>query len=141
MFEQQDIKRTELDKTARALLEKFPNQRIFAFYGTMGAGKTTFIQSLCRALGSVDLVTSPSFAIINEYTTSNGSPVYHFDFYRIKNMEEAYDLGYEDYFYSNEYCLIEWPERVEPLLPKSHVAVSIEITTHDTRTIGAKQVL
>lgn len=126
-----------IEKAAEDLIDKFPQQRIFAFYGKMGAGKTTFIQAICRQLGTRDNVTSPSFAIINEYKTDTGNSIYHFDFYRIKEMEEAYDLGYEDYFYSGNYCLIEWPEKVEPLLPEDFVAVNIVVEDNEVRKITA----
>ncbi len=127
-----------LDTIAKRLITSFPDHRIFAFYGKMGAGKTTFIQSVCRAIGSDDVVTSPTFAIINEYRTKQNNPLFHFDFYRIKNMEEAFDLGYEDYFYSGNYCLIEWPELIEPLLPENIVAVKIEVGDDASRNISAE---
>lgn len=127
-----------LDTIAKRLITSFPDHRIFAFYGKMGAGKTTFIQSVCRAIGSDDVVTSPTFAIINEYRTKQKNPLFHFDFYRIKNMEEAFDLGYEDYFYSGNYCLIEWPELIEPLLPENIVAVKIEVGDDASRNISAE---
>jgi tRNA threonylcarbamoyladenosine biosynthesis protein TsaE len=107
------------------LLETYPLSRVFAFYGKMGAGKTTFIKVLCHHLGAVDTVQSPSFAIINEYKTLTGLSIFHFDFYRIKKIEEAYDIGYEDYFYSGSWCFIEWPELIEELLPEGTVKVTI----------------
>ncbi|MFZ5428688.1 MAG: tRNA (adenosine(37)-N6)-threonylcarbamoyltransferase complex ATPase subunit type 1 TsaE [Bacteroidota bacterium] len=140
MFETENIRLTDLETAARKMLATFPEHRIFAFYGGMGAGKTTFIHALCQALGSEDYVTSPSFAIINEYSITAGEVIYHFDFYRIKNLEEAYDLGYEDYFYSGQYCLIEWPEKIEPLLPEHYLEVTIEATSNEERTIRAKPV-
>lgn len=140
MFEKQNIKLKQLAKTARELLEYFPDQRVFALYGNMGAGKTTFIQAICHALGSADLITSPTFSIIHEYSNHQGYLIYHFDFYRIKNLEEAFDLGYEDYLYSGEYCLIEWPEKIEALLPDVYVEVNMEITGNEVRTIRAKRV-
>jgi tRNA threonylcarbamoyladenosine biosynthesis protein TsaE len=127
-----------LEEIARQLTEQFPEQRIFAFYGKMGAGKTTFIQALCRQLGSPDNVISPTFALINEYKTESMHSIFHFDFYRIENMEEAFDLGYEDYFYSGEYCLIEWPEKIEPLLPEKYVEVKIEAQPNSDRLITAQ---
>jgi tRNA threonylcarbamoyladenosine biosynthesis protein TsaE len=127
-----------LEKAAKQLLEQFPGQRVFAFYGKMGAGKTSFIQAICRVLDTPDNVTSPTFAIINEYATTDGHVVFHFDFYRIKDLEEAYDLGYEDYFYSGSYCLIEWPEKIESLLPQSFVRVDIEVLDDGKRLISAK---
>ena len=98
---------------------------VIAFYGAMGAGKTTLIKNLCHRMGVTDEVNSPTFAIVNEYVTEEGDPVYHFDFYRIKKMEEAYDIGYENYFYSGNLCLIEWPEMIEPLLPERYIRVDI----------------
>jgi tRNA threonylcarbamoyladenosine biosynthesis protein TsaE len=127
-----------LDKAAKKLIEQFPGQRVFAFYGKMGAGKTTFIQAVCRVLGTSDNVTSPTFALINEYKTKAGSSIFHFDFYRIKDLEEAYDLGYEDYFYSGNYCLIEWPEKIETLLPQNYVEVKIEVQENGDRLISSK---
>ena len=126
-----------LEKAAVNLLGAFPDKHVFAFYGKMGAGKTTFIQSLCKSLGSDDVVTSPTFAIINEYKTREQKSIFHFDFYRIKNLEEAFDLGYEDYLFSNNFCLIEWPELIEPLLPQKIVEVKIEVNPDESRTISA----
>jgi tRNA threonylcarbamoyladenosine biosynthesis protein TsaE len=100
----------------------------------MGAGKTTFIKAICEALGVDDVITSPTFAIVNEYT-AQGSPIYHFDFYRIKKLEEVYDMGFEDYFYSGELCLIEWPELIEEVLPSDAVKVSIQEKEDGSRAI------
>nr|WP_319998648.1 tRNA (adenosine(37)-N6)-threonylcarbamoyltransferase complex ATPase subunit type 1 TsaE [uncultured Draconibacterium sp.] len=130
----------ELEIAAKELITVFSNDRVFAFYGKMGAGKTTFIQSICRALGSDDNVTSPTFALINEYNTANLDSIFHFDFYRIKDIEEAYDLGYEDYIYSGSYCLIEWPEMIDSLLPEKMVKVKIEVQDDDTRLITAQEI-
>jgi len=130
---------SQLEKTANELLKKFPEDRVFAFYGAMGAGKTTFIKAICKELGSADYVTSPTFALINEYSSSSGSVIYHFDFYRIKKLEEAYDLGYEDYIYSGNYCFIEWPEMIESLLPEGIVEVRIKETEKNKRSIEAKK--
>lgn len=129
-----------LSKTAKMLLDSFPEGRVFAFYGTMGAGKTTFIKALCQELGSSDYVTSPSFALINEYTTATGELIYHFDFYRIKKIEEAFDLGYEDYIYSGNYCFIEWPEMIESLLPEGIIEVRIDEAENGIRLIQAKRI-
>lgn len=109
---------------------------VFAFNGQMGAGKTTFIKALCESLGVSEPVTSPTFAIVNEYRSDEtGELIYHFDFYRIKKLEEAYDMGCEDYFYSGAVCLIEWPELVEDLLPGNTVWVDIKVNDDETRTI------
>ena len=109
---------------------------VVAFYGPMGAGKTTLIKNLCHRMGVTDEVNSPTFAIVNEYVTNEGESVYHFDFYRIKKLEEAYDIGYENYFYSGNLCLIEWPELIEPLLPERYVRVDIALgVTDDERII------
>lgn len=117
---------TDLPGIARKLLAAYPEQRIFALYGVMGAGKTTFIKAICHELGVEDEALSPTFAIINEYHTRDTEPVYHFDFYRINKLEEVYDIGYEDYLYSGHYCFLEWPELVEELLPEEVVRVTIE---------------
>ncbi len=110
---------------ARTLLAAFPDDRFFAFFGKMGVGKTTLIKELCAALGVEDNVCSPTFAIVNEYSDRQGAPVYHFDFYRLKSLAEAYDIGYEEYFYSGAYCFTEWTEKVEELLPERYIRVEI----------------
>ena len=116
----------ELPAAARRFIEAMGEHTLFAFYGKMGAGKTTFIKALCEALGVEDPVTSPTFALVNEYrSATTGELIYHFDFYRIKKLEEVYDMGYEDYFYSGALCFIEWPELVEDLLPGDAVRVDI----------------
>ena len=122
-FEISDI--DQLPEVARKLLESFSEERFFAFFGKMGVGKTTLIKELCAALGVEDNVCSPTFAIVNEYSTSEGEPVYHFDFYRLKSLAEAYDIGYEEYFYSGCYCFTEWTEKIEELLPEHYVRVTI----------------
>lgn len=106
-----------------------------AFYGEMGAGKTTLIKEICKLLGINDATASPSFSLVNEYINDNGESVFHFDFYRINHIEEAYDLGYEDYFYSKSLCLIEWPEKIETLLPEKHIALRINIQNDDSRLV------
>jgi tRNA threonylcarbamoyladenosine biosynthesis protein TsaE len=116
---------SSLLQAAEQLLEAYPGPRVFAFYGPMGAGKTTFIKKICSLLGVSDPVLSPSFSIINEYRTTPEKSVFHFDFYRIKKTEEVYDIGYEDYFYSGQYCFIEWPELIEKLLPGTTIRVRI----------------
>lgn len=126
-----------LDKIADAAQEfvaQMGHRRIFAFYGGMGAGKTTFIKALCQQLGVKDAVTSPTFAIVNEYGSDIGS-IYHFDFYRIKNLAEVMDLGFDDYAYSGHLCLMEWPELIEDLLPDNTVSVHIEETDNGMRKI------
>lgn len=114
---------------------------VIAFYGSMGAGKTTLIKNLCHRMGVTDEVNSPTFAIVNEYATVEGESVYHFDFYRIKKLEEAYDIGFENYFYSGNLCLIEWPEMIEPLLPDRHIRVNLRLgETDDDRIIEIESV-
>lgn len=127
-----------LPQAAREFIDAMGERRLFAFYGKMGAGKTTFIRALCEALGTTDVVTSPTFAIVNEYDTASGRPIYHFDFYRIKRITEVYDLGYEDYFYDSRggICLMEWPELVEELLPDDTVRVTIEEQSDGSRTLN-----
>ncbi|MDD7336541.1 MAG: tRNA (adenosine(37)-N6)-threonylcarbamoyltransferase complex ATPase subunit type 1 TsaE [Prevotella sp.] len=123
-----DIQIKSLDniqEAAKTFLQNMGNARVFAFYGKMGVGKTTFIKALCEQLGVEDVITSPTFALVNEYTSGKGEPIYHFDFYRIKKIEEVYDMGYEDYFYSGNLCLLEWPELIEDLLPEDAVKVTI----------------
>lgn len=127
---------SDLDIVARKFVENMGNRNVFAFYGEMGAGKTTFIKAICGALGVTETITSPTFSIVNEYEKSEGEPIFHFDFYRIKNIEEAYDFGYEDYFYSGHLCFIEWPELVEPLLPENVVKVQIVIEDNGQREIS-----
>lgn len=116
----------QLPEIAGMLLADSGNRRVFAFFGEMGAGKTTLIKELCRKLGVEEIVTSPTFTIVNEYRSGNGEPVYHFDFYRIKSESEAFDLGYENYLYSGNYCFVEWPEKIASLLPANIVTVTIE---------------
>ena len=111
-------------EAAREFIQQMGESRVFAFYGKMGSGKTTFIKAVCEELGVEDVITSPTFAIVNEYAAPQAS-LYHFDFYRIKKLEEVYDMGYEEYFYSGNYCFIEWPELIEPLLPDDAVRVTI----------------
>lgn len=115
-----------IHEAAREFINNMGNGHVFAFYGKMGAGKTTFIKAVCEELGVDDVITSPTFAIVNDYTSSkDGSHIFHFDFYRIKKLEEVYDMGYEDYFYSGCPCFIEWPELIEDILPGDAVKVTI----------------
>ncbi len=126
---------SDLQEAAVALLRFSGENTIFDFEGEMGAGKTTFIKAICASLGIDDLVSSPTFSIVNEYESRTGKVVYHFDFYRIKNLNEAYDIGYEEYFYSGSICLIEWPEKIAELLPDKHVRIKIEVTETDQRIL------
>jgi tRNA threonylcarbamoyladenosine biosynthesis protein TsaE len=126
----------KISEAAREFISQMGDDTVFAFYGKMGAGKTTFIKALCKELGVNDEVNSPTFAIINEYRSETTSElIYHFDFYRIKKLEEVYDLGYEDYFYSGALCFIEWPELIEELLPTDAKKVSIDEITDGARII------
>ena len=125
-----------IDEAAREFMGQMGDDTVFAFYGKMGAGKTTFIKALCKQLGVEEEVNSPTFAIINEYRSETTAElIYHFDFYRIKKLDEVYDLGYEDYFYSGALCFIEWPELVEELLPLDAKKVTITENSDGTRTI------
>lgn len=125
-----------INEAAQTFVEHIGNHRVFAFYGSMGAGKTTFIKAVCEALGVEDVITSPTFAIVNEYTSlTTGDTIFHFDFYRIKKLEEVYDMGYEEYFYSGGLCFIEWPELVEGLLPEDTLKVNITTNDDGSRTI------
>jgi len=123
---------SELSSVADQLLYFANGEKFFAFYGEMAAGKTTFIKTFCATLGVKQVVSSPTFSIVNEYESANGL-IYHFDFYRLKNIQEAFDIGYEEYFYSGNYCLIEWPQKVEELLPEKYIKVEIEITGENSR--------
>ena len=126
----------EIGAAAQQFASQIKKGDVYAFYGSMGAGKTTFIKAVCDVLGVSDVVTSPTFAIVNEYTSDVlSAPVYHFDFYRIKKLDEVYDMGYEDYFYGNGVCMIEWPELVENLLPEEVIKVSITEESDGTRTV------
>ena len=120
--------------TAKKLIEFAGTEKIFLFYGDMGAGKTTFIQSICKALGVKEPVTSPTFSIVNEYQGADAK-IYHFDFYRLKKQEEALDMGYEEYFYSGNFCLIEWPEKIAGLLPEHYIRVDIRVLSGDERQL------
>lgn len=124
-----------ISTAAQEFIDQMGDNKIFAFYGSMGAGKTTFVKALCKAMGVTDTVNSPTFAIVNEYDTPMGHPIYHFDFYRIKRLAEVYDMGYEDYFYGRGLCFIEWPELVEELLPEETVKVTIEEQPDGTRVV------
>ncbi|MDR3226823.1 MAG: tRNA (adenosine(37)-N6)-threonylcarbamoyltransferase complex ATPase subunit type 1 TsaE [Prevotellaceae bacterium] len=128
----------ELNKLSDAvaeLLQHIGDKRIIAFYGKMGAGKTTIIKEICRQLNVIDIVSSPTFALINEYHCADGKQIFHFDFYRINKLDEAYDLGYEEYFYSKNLCLIEWAEKISPLLPDNTLTIKIEETENGVRIV------
>lgn len=127
----------ELQEAATKLLNNFPKDRIFLFYGAMGAGKTTFINAICAALGVVENTSSPTFSLVNEYQAPN-TKIYHFDFYRLKDEVEALDMGYEEYFYSGAYCFVEWPEKIPNLLPADAKSIYIEVCSPDSRKILIK---
>ena len=124
---------SELPKVAEAVLGELRGRSVVLFRGPMGAGKTTLISRMAAALGAEDTVTSPTFALVNQYEGEGGRRIYHFDFYRINNVEEALDLGYEEYFYSGELCLVEWPEKIEPLLPEDAMTVMITVGEDERR--------
>ena len=128
----------ELFDAGRLLLAEFPDSRVFCFYGEMGAGKTTFIKEICRGLGVSDTTSSPTFAIVNEYFTDEGKSIYHFDFYRIEKIEDAYEIGVEDYLYSGNYCFIEWAENIAPLVQNDFIKVQITVGTNGSRTISTQ---
>lgn len=126
-----------INQAASHFIDNMGRGRVFAFYGKMGAGKTTFIKAVCEQLGVEDVITSPTFAIVNEYTSeTSGDTIYHFDFYRIKKIEEVYDMGYEEYFYGGGLCFIEWPELIEDLLPEDAVKVNICENEDGSRTVS-----
>lgn len=127
--------KSRLRDAARHFLRETAGRRIFAFYGEMGSGKTTFIKALCTEMGVTDTVTSPTFTLINEYRRHGELPVYHFDFYRIKNISEVLDFGIEEYFDSASPCLMEWPELIEPLLPPETLRLSITVRDDGSRII------
>ena len=116
---------SELERAATSLLELINDKTIVCFYAEMGVGKTTLIKEICKKLGVEDVLSSPTFSIINEYLTDNDESVYHFDFYRIEKEEEAFDIGYEEYFYQGNLCLIEWPEKISSIIPKNIIKVQI----------------
>ncbi len=125
----------DIDRAAKEFLDIIPEDAVVAFYGVMGAGKTTFTKAICRALGVPDSVNSPTFTIINEYRTREGKPVFHFDFYRINKIEEAYDIGFEEFIESGHLCLIEWPEKIEQILPDNCLKVQISVLEDESREV------
>ena len=133
-----EIRISSIDEIAQAasqFVDAMGESTVFAFYGKMGAGKTTFIKAVCEALGVADVINSPTFAIVNEYLDGKGEPIYHFDFYRIKRPQEVLDIGYEDYVYSGNVCFMEWPELIEELLPEDVVKVTIEEQPDGSRKV------
>lgn len=124
-----------IDQAATEFVKSMGDNTVFAFRGEIGAGKTTFIKAICEKLGVSDTINSPTFAIVNEYRSDSGELIYHFDFYRINKVEEAFDFGYEDYFYSGSLCFIEWPELIENLLPADTVNVSIKVLEDGSRSV------
>ena len=127
----------DLERAAREFLEAIGDNTLIAFYAPMGAGKTTFTTALCKVLGvQEDAISSPTFAIVNEYRGGEGQPIYHFDFYRIERLEEALDIGLYDYLDSGELCLMEWPENIEPLLPEETLKVQISVNADGSRTLS-----
>lgn len=125
----------EINSVAKQFIELVGERRVFAMYGAMGVGKTTFVKAVCEELGVEDTINSPTFAIVNEYHTAKDKLVYHFDFYRIEDVQEAYDFGYEDYFYSQAMCFIEWPERIETILPNDVVNLNFTEEEDGTRSL------
>ena len=125
----------EIHEAAKAFISEMNDNTVFAFYGSMGAGKTTLVKNLCAKMGVQDEVNSPTFALVNEYQTETFDSIFHFDFYRIKSLEEVFDIGYEDYFYGGNLCLLEWPELVEELLPENTIKVTIKENEDGTRSI------
>jgi len=126
----------QIHHVAKQFIDNISTGKVFAFYGKMGSGKTTFIKAICEELGVTDVITSPTFAIVNEYNSEQTpKPIFHFDFYRIKKLEEVYDMGYEDYFYSGSLCFLEWPELIEEILPLDVIKVKIEEQTDGSRTV------
>lgn len=124
-----------LHAAARELLRQTGGKKIIAFYGPMGSGKTTIIKSICEILGATDIVTSPTFTLVNEYKTETGESLFHFDFYRIRKTEEVFDFGIEEYFSSGSWCFMEWPELVEDILPEETVRIRITVTDDDQRIL------
>ncbi|HRW62161.1 MAG TPA: tRNA (adenosine(37)-N6)-threonylcarbamoyltransferase complex ATPase subunit type 1 TsaE [Bacteroidales bacterium] len=129
---------SDLNIVASKFLRLMRDKKVFAFFGPMGVGKTTFIKALCNEMGVVEIVTSPTFALVNEYQTGNGETIYHFDFYRIHKIEEVYDFGYEDYFFSGNYCFIEWPDKIAEILPDNIVYVQMVENEDGSRSINIR---
>ena len=124
-----------LHSAAKQLLKQYRDSKLFAFYGAMGAGKTTFIKAICEYLGATDIVTSPTFTLVNEYKTTDAGSIFHIDFYRIKKQEEVFDFGIEEYLAGDSYCLMEWPELIEEILPPETVKVKISVDKNEQRIL------
>lgn len=129
----------DLDDAAKRIIATAQDEHIFIFEGEMGAGKTSLIKALASTLGVREVVTSPTFSIVNEYN-ADGKIIYHFDFYRIKNLQEAYDIGYEEYFYSGNICIIEWPEKIAPLLPEHYLKIEILVQNENDRILSISKI-
>lgn len=125
----------DLHKAAMKFISSSKRQKIFAFYGAMGAGKTTIIKAICKVLGAEDLVSSPTFTLVNEYRTTGGDPIYHIDFYRIRKTEEVFDFGLEEYFSGGYYCFMEWPELIEEFLPPETIRVRVTVEEDEQRIV------
>ncbi|SNT26086.1 tRNA threonylcarbamoyladenosine biosynthesis protein TsaE [Ekhidna lutea] len=128
----------ELQEVARKLISNFGHLKVWCFDAEMGAGKTTLTKAICRELGVQDEMSSPTFSIVNEYLTDKNQDIYHFDFYRLKDMEEAMDIGVEDYLFSGNLCLLEWPQIIEPLLPDEYLQINIKLVGDNTRSLTAQ---
>lgn len=129
---------SDIRLAAQSFIQMMEDHTVFAFYGEMGTGKTTFIKAICEELGVKDVINSPTFAIVNEYRSETDELIYHFDFYRINKIEEAFDFGYEDYFYCGALCFIEWPEKIDEILPNDCVSVHIITNSDGSRTVDVK---
>lgn len=127
--------RSCLNESAKKFISLTSGKKIFAFFGSMGAGKTTIIKAICEVLGTIDIVTSPTFTIVNEYRTFSGESIYHIDFYRIKKRDEVFDFGIEEYFDSGSYCFMEWPELIEGILPPETVNIRIAVDKDEQRIL------
>jgi len=129
-------RKRDLPSAVKILLENSGKNRLFAFYGSMGAGKTTIIKAICEVLGTVEIVSSPTFTLVNEYRTLKGETIYHIDFYRIKKQEEAFDFGIEEYLTGDSYCFMEWPELIEDILPPDTINVHITVNSNEERILS-----
>ena len=132
---------SDINNAAKQFIEQIGDKTAIALYGAMGAGKTTFIKAVCEELGVTETITSPTFAIVNEYKSGEGKPIYHVDFYRINKLEEVYDFGYEDYFYNGNLCFIEWPELIESLLPDNCLKLKISEKENGVRLIETLSII